>query len=55
MTIIRTEDGITRLANWAVEGVDNGTHYAGQSYEEGILDALEWLQNPGALAPHEDE
>ena len=31
------------LMNWAQEGVDQGTRYPGMSYEQGILDALMWL------------
>jgi hypothetical protein len=43
MQIIRTEEEIDRLESWAAEGQDNGTHYSGMSYEDGIRATLDWL------------
>ena len=39
----RQSKEIYDLMNWAQEGVDQGTRYPGMSYEQGILDALMWL------------
>lgn len=44
MHIVRTDDEIADLENWAIEGFDLGSRYPGMSYEQGILDTLEWLQ-----------
>lgn len=39
----RQSKEIYDLMNLAQEGVDQGTRYPGMSYEQGILDALMWL------------
>ena len=43
MEIRRSEEEINRVLTWAADGKYDGTHYAGMSYEEGILNALDWL------------
>ena len=42
------------LMNWAQEGVDQGTRYPGMSYEQGILDALMWLDGSSDHNPMDD-
>ncbi len=39
----RQSKEIYDLMNWAQEGVDQGTRYPDMSCEQGILDALMWL------------
>jgi hypothetical protein len=43
METIRTQEEIDRLEAWASEGQNNGTHYSGMSYEDGIRETLDWL------------
>jgi hypothetical protein len=43
MEIVRSEEEIDRLEIWAAEGQNNGTHYSGMSYEDGIRETLDWL------------
>ncbi len=54
MTITRTDEEIARVENWAAEGVDAGTNYPGMSYEQGVLDALQWLIGDSDHAPDDD-
>ena len=42
-TIQRTDQQINDLLNKAINAFDNGTNYPGMSYEQGILDAINWL------------
>lgn len=53
MNIVRTEDEVARVENWAVEGFDEGSHFPGMSYEEGILDTIQWLRGDIDDAPDE--
>jgi hypothetical protein len=55
MEITRTEEEIDHLENWAAEGQDNGTHYSGMSYEDGIRDALDWLFGRRDNSPADEE
>jgi hypothetical protein len=48
-----TLDEIERVEEWAMHGETNGSRYPGMSYEQGIIDTLNWLQGRGA-APDED-
>jgi hypothetical protein len=38
-----------QLLNWCAEAEDQGTHYHGMSYEQGIRDTLEWLAGEGDM------
>ena len=51
MQVVRTETEIARVENWAVEGIDESTHYPGMSYEQGIVDVLAWLRGDNETAP----
>lgn len=42
-SIVRSETQIDNVRNWAIEGVDKGSHYPGMSYEQGIEDMAAWL------------
>lgn len=53
MEVVRDEDEIARVENWAVEGVDEGTRYPGMSYEQGIVDMLARLRGDNDIAPDE--
>lgn len=53
MEVVRGEDEIARVENWAVEGIDEGTRYPGMSYEQGIVDALAWLRGDSDTPPDE--
>jgi len=55
MIVVRTDDEIARVENWAVEGVDYGSRYHGMSYEQGICDILQWLRGDSDVAPDDDE
>lgn len=51
--IKRTAEEIDRVMNWAAEGVDEGSHYPGMSYEDGIRNAIEWIVGDQEDAPDE--
>lgn len=53
MEIVRAENEIARVENWAVEGIDEGTRYPGASYEQGVVDTLAWLRGNNDTAPDE--
>ena len=53
-TIVRTKKEIDRVLNWADEGIDGGTRYAGMSYEQGLQDMYGWLIGFTDHAPDED-
>lgn len=50
----RTDEEIGRVENWAVVAMDEGTRYPGMSYEQGVLDMLEWLRGDSDHAPDEE-
>ena len=50
-TIVRSNDEVERVLNWALEGMARGTRYRGMSYEEGIQSALMWLFGDWSDAP----
>ena len=51
MDIVRRDTEIARVENRAVEGIDEGTRHPGMTYEQGILDTLEWLRGDSDYAP----
>lgn len=54
MDIVRTEQEIARVENWAFAGLDEGTRYVGMTYEQGLIDMLEWLRGDTDHAPDEE-
>lgn len=54
MDVVRTEQEIARVENWAFAGLDEGTRYAGMTYEQGLIDMLEWLRGDTDYAPDEE-
>lgn len=54
MEIVRTEAELADLENWAASSLDEGTHYAGMTYEQGIMDTMEWLRGDSDHGPHEN-
>lgn len=54
MQIVRSEEEIARVENWAIEGVNQGSRLSGMSYEEGILEFLMWLRGDNDHAPDEE-
>lgn len=52
--IVRSEKEIDRVLNWAAEGEDEGTHFRGMSYENGIRYMWNWLIGESDEAPDED-
>ncbi|HLO91535.1 MAG TPA: hypothetical protein VK172_10265 [Lentimicrobium sp.] len=55
MAIKRTEKEIDEQISRAMIGVNNGTKYAGMSYEDGVRYALEWVVGDSDEKPMEDE
>lgn len=53
--IIRSDAEISRVVGWAFEGRAKGSHYVGMSYENGIMDMLDWLTGVSEDAPDEGE
>ncbi len=55
MNIKPTEQQIDATLNKASEGIDKGSKWPGQSYEEGVKDAIEWLLGYTDSDPMGDE
>lgn len=53
MNCVRNDEEIARVENWAVEGVDVGGRYPGISYEQGVMDTIQWLRGDTDNAPDE--
>lgn len=51
--ITREQKDIDNILNWAVEGNEEGSHYTGMTYEQGILAMFDWLT--GATEDRPDE
>lgn len=51
--IVRSEKDINRVLDWAAEGENEGSHFPGNSYEEGIRAMYEWLVGLENMAPDE--
>lgn len=53
MPIVRTQEEIDRVLNWVAQAEDEGSHYGGMSYEQGIRDMHDWLVGESDCAPDE--
>lgn len=53
--IIRTEKEIYDQLEWAQEGVQEGSHYPGMPYEEGIIAMWHWLIGDNDDRPDQEE
>ena len=55
MNVVRTDDEIARVENWAVdvEGSGKVTNYPGMTYEQGVMDTIAWLRGDSDNAPDE--
>lgn len=49
--IVRTQEEIDRVLNWAHKGREKGSHFPGMSYEDGILATIDWLTGYDDEAP----
>ena len=55
MNVVRTDDAVSRVMNWAEESVNMGSsHYPDLPYEQGVFDVLMWLYGSSDIAPDED-
>jgi len=52
--IVRNQQEIDRVLNWAAQGEDEGSHYSGMSYEQGLRDMHDWLVGDSDHAPDEN-
>lgn len=52
--VTKAQESIDALIQWAMEGQEEGSHYPGMSYEQGIMDTLDWLEGH-APRPDKDE
>ena len=50
VAIVRTAEEIADVMDWVLEAADEGTHYKGQTYEEGIERMYYWL-----IGDHDDD
>lgn len=50
----RTENEVDNVQKWAAMVEISGSRYDYKTYEEGVLDTLEWLKGETDLAPDED-
>lgn len=41
------QNEIDDVLNWCAEGEDEGTHFRGMSYEQGVRAAIDWMQGNG--------
>lgn len=49
----RTEEEVARVEDWAAEGVSVGSRYPGMTYEQGVLDTIQWIRGDVDNAPDE--
>ena len=54
MEIKRSDEEIDKLEEWVLDGLSNGTHFSGMSYEEGIKNTLDWLFGRVDYSPAEE-
>lgn len=54
MQVVRTDQEIARVENWALEWAGRGSRYPGTPYEQGILDMLQWLNGELDIAPDDE-
>ena len=52
--IVRTQEEINEVMQWAEDALDQGTHYAGMSYEEGITAMYNWLMGDNDDRPDDE-
>ena len=50
----RTEDEVYAVLDKCMEAIEEGSSYSGQSYEEGLQTAIDWLSGDVDCAPFED-
>lgn len=50
----RTPEELDTVLNWAAEGEDQGSHYPGMSYEQGIRDMHDWMMGETNHAPNQE-
>ena len=48
-----TEAQIDRVLEWAKTRRNKGETYRGMTYEDGVINALEWASGDDAIAPDE--
>lgn len=49
---MRTNAEIERVQQWALEAIENQEpHYPDIGYEEGVLDAIAWMQGDNERSP----
>ena len=48
-----TQDDINRVIDWCHKGREQGSHYHGMSYEDGVMAALDWITGFQEEAPDE--
>jgi hypothetical protein len=53
MKLKPTEKQIDAVLKWCDEAFDNGTHYPGESYEEGAKSAILWMRGDVTDSPME--
>jgi hypothetical protein len=41
--IVRSEHEINEVMNWVADSLENGSHFPGQTYEEGVQAMYDWL------------
>lgn len=50
----REDNEISRVLNKAMQAFDEGTNYPGMSYEQGIMDAIQWIVGETGDEPLEE-
>lgn len=43
-----TTEQIDACLNWCADAEESGTNFFGMSYEQGVRDAIDWLQGNGS-------
>ena len=52
-TVIDEQD-MSDLLDWCMDADNEGTHYHGMTYEQGIRDTLDWLAGESDSPPHRE-
>lgn len=52
--IMRAEDEINEVLNWAAKGEDEGSKFPGMSFEQGVRAGIEWIMGESDVRPDQE-
>lgn len=54
MEITVSEEDLERVYAWAKEGREQGTRYRAMTYEDGVMETIDWILGNSDCAPDAD-